>query len=443
MNRFIVAAVWLCLVSVLPTADADADADAEQRAVLVTGASTGIGRVTAELLASEGFFVYAGARKQQDIDALNAIDNIMAVRLDVTKQDEIDAAVALIEKQGRGLYGLVNNAGVFVGGPQTELAVDEFEWMMDVNVFGVYRVTAAFAPLLIESQGRITNISSISGILSAPMAGQYAASKHAVEAMSDALATEIAPFGVSVSVVEPGNYNSKIGDTAWERMKDMPFAKEGELYAEQVRGLMQYIETSRDRYKEPDEVAEAILHAMRSDAPLRRYMVVPTEREASIVMAKAAAEFAEYNQWQSYHYSRDELIEFVDDALSTRTSESDALASFVEDFLANTQRRETHAAFWASDVVYTSSNGTRFGKREIMTGFDEDPGVAADWPTYSAEDMHVRIHGDTGVVTFKLVGTPAEGSDEPVTYYFNTGTFLKRQGNWQAIAWQATKIPQQ
>ena len=78
-----------------------------------------------------------------------------------------------------------------------------------------------------------------------------------------------------------------------------------------------------------------------------------------------------------------------------------------------------------------------------MTGFDEDPGVAADWPTYSAEDMHVRIHGDTGVVTFKLVGTPAEGSDEPVTYYFNTGTFLKRQGNWQAIAWQATKIPQQ
>ena len=439
MKRFVVAAILFCTIAVPPLVQADD----EQRAVLITGASTGIGRVTAELLASEGFFVYAGARKQKDIDALNAIDNVMAVRLDVTKQDEIDAAVELIEAQGRGLYGLVNNAGVFVGGPQTELAVEEFEWLMDINVIGVYRVTAAFAPLLFESQGRITNISSISGVLSSAMVGQYAASKHAVEAMSDSLALEVAPFGVSVSIVEPGNYNSRIGDTAYERMKDMPFAQEGARYADQVARIMQYIRTSRDRYKEPDEVAEAILHAMSSSKPLRRYMVVPNEGEAAWVMAKAATEYAEYNQWQAYQYTRDELIGFIDDALSTRTSESDALASFVEDFLANTMRRETHAAFWANDLVYTSSNGTRFGKREILSGFDEDPGVAADWPSYSAEDMNVRIHGDTGVVTFKLVGTPPEGSEEPVTYYFNTGTFLKRQGSWQAIAWQATKIPQQ
>lgn len=439
MKRIFIAALLFCAIAMPPMSKAED----EQRAVLVTGASSGIGRVTAELLASEGFFVYAGARKQKDIDALNAIDNIMAVRLDVTKQDEIDAAVQLIEAQGRGLYGLVNNAGVFVGGPQTELAVDEFEWLMDINVIGVYRVTQAFAPMIFESQGHISNISSISGILSSPMVGQYAASKHAVEAMSDALAREVAPFGVTVSVVEPGNYNSRIGDTAYERMKDMPFAKEGERYADQVKGIMQYIRESRDRFKEPDEVAEAILHAMSSETPLRRYMVVPNEREAAWVMAKAATEFAEYNQWQAYQYTRDELVGFIDDALSTRTSESDALASLVNDFLVNTQDRDTHAAFWANDLVYTSSSGTRFGKREILSGFDEDPAVAADWPTYSAEDMSVRIHGDTGVVTFKLVGTPAEGSDEPVMYYFNTGTFLKRQGNWQAIAWQATKIPPQ
>lgn len=438
MRILLVAVMTLCAMTFQPVAYAEQ----EQRAVLITGASTGIGRVTAELLAREGFVVYAGARKQEDMDALNAIDNITAVRLDVTKQNEIDAAVALVESEGRGLYGLVNNAGVFVGGPQTELATEEFEWMMDINVIGVYRVTSAFAPMIIASKGNITNISSISGILSSPMAGQYAASKHAVEAMSDALAVELAPFGVTVSVVEPGNYNSRIGDTAWERMKDMPFAKEGERFAEQVKGLMAYIEASRDRFKEPDEVAEAILHAMSSDAPLRRYMVVPNEREASLVMAKAATEFAEYNQWQSYHYSRDELIGFIDDALSTRMSVSGELASLVEDFLANTHLAETHEKFWANDLVYTSSNGTRFGKGEILSGFDEDPGVASDWPTYSAEDMAVRIHGDTGVVTFKLVGTPPADSEESVSYYFNTGTFLRRHGVWQAIAWQATKIPE-
>ena len=439
MTRLIVVALVLFAITLKPTVAADR----EQRAVLITGASTGIGRVTAELLASEGFFVYAGARKQTDIDALNAIDNIMAVRLDVTKQDEIDAAVALIEAEGRGLYGLVNNAGVFVGGPQTELATDEFEWMIDINVIGVYRVTAAFAPMIIASKGNITNISSISGILSSPMAGQYAATKHAVEAMSDALAAEVAPFGVTVSVVEPGNYNSRIGDTAWERMKDMPFAIEGALYADQVRGIMAYIRESRDRFKEPDEVAEAILHAMSSHAPLRRYMVVPNAGEAAWVMQKAATEFAEYNQWHPYQFSRDELVAMIDDALSTRTAESAVLEGLVNDFLANTNERDVHAAFWANDLVYTSSNGTRFGKREILSGFDEEPGVAADWPAYSAEDMQVRVHGDTAVVTFKLVGTPPAESDEPTSYYFNTGTFLKRGGTWQAIAWQATKIPEQ
>ncbi len=78
-------------------------------------------------------------------------------------------------------------------------------------------------------------------------------------------------------------------------------------------------------------------------------------------------------------------------------------------------------------------------KQQIIDGFNEEPDVAADWPTYSADDMEVRVYGDTGVVTFTLIGTPAEGSDEPVMTYFNTGTFLKRDGEWRAIAWQATK----
>jgi NAD(P)-dependent dehydrogenase (short-subunit alcohol dehydrogenase family) len=359
----------------------------------------------------------------------------------VTKQGEVDAALALIEAEGRGLYGLVNNAGVFFGGPQTEVSVEDFQWLMDVNVFGVYRVTAAFAPLIIEAQGRITNISSISGINSSSMFGHYSASKHALEAMSDSLAAEVAELGVQVSVVEPGNYNSKIGETAYGRLKDAPFAKDGERYAAQIERMLNYIRESRDRYDEPDDVAEAILHSLAATDPLRRYMVVPNAGEANWAVQKAIDEVAEYSQWQYDRFSREELVEMLDDALSTRSQESTILGAMVDDFLAKTALRETHAAFWADDLIYTSSNGTRFGKQQIMEGFDEEPDLAADWPSYSAEDMVVRVHDKTGIVTFTLIGTPPAGSEEPVMRYYNTGTFLKRGGEWQAVAWQATIIP--
>jgi NADP-dependent 3-hydroxy acid dehydrogenase YdfG len=145
----------------------------DQKAVLVTGASTGIGREIAETLARDGYFVYAGARKQKDLDALDAIDNIQAVRLDVTVQAEIDAAVETVKEGGKGLHGLINNAGIYIGGPLIEVDVDEVQWLMDVNVYGVVRVTQAFAPMIIESKGRITTVGSIAGILSGQFSGPY------------------------------------------------------------------------------------------------------------------------------------------------------------------------------------------------------------------------------------------------------------------------------
>lgn len=134
-----------------------------QRAVLVTGASTGIGRTMTELLASKGHFVYAGARKDQDLADLNKIPNVQAIKLDVTSKADIAAAVVTVERGGRGLYGLVNNAGVAVAEPLIEMEEEDLTFVFDVNVYGPFRMTKAFSKLLIASKGRVVTTGSISG----------------------------------------------------------------------------------------------------------------------------------------------------------------------------------------------------------------------------------------------------------------------------------------
>ena len=184
----------------------------------MTGASSGIGRKITERLAANGFFVYAGARAQKDLDELNAIKNVQAVRLDVTSAADIAAAVAMVSKAGRGLYGVVNNAGVVVVAPMIEVEEKDLDFIFNVNMYGPYRITKAFAPMLLESKGRVVNISSLNGIVASPMIGAYSMSKHAVEAYGDALAGELARFGVRVSLIEPGNYGTEIGRNVLARM---------------------------------------------------------------------------------------------------------------------------------------------------------------------------------------------------------------------------------
>ena len=290
-------------------------ADSEQKAILVTGASSGIGLKITQVLSSQGHFVFAGARKQKDLDALNEMENVQAVRLDVTKQEEIDAAVELVAKSGKGLYGLVNNAGVYIGGPSIEVETSELAWMMDINVLGPYRVTQAFAPMIIESKGRVSTIGSIAGILTGQFSGQYSMSKHAVEAYADALAAEMARFDVQVSVIEPGNYKSKISLSAGKRMTEKGYIKDDSLYADDMKGMEGRF-NDRSEHKEPDEVADAVVHALFSDKPKLRYMVVPNEREAGWTIAKAIEEMTQLNQGQPYEFSREQLIEMLDQALA-------------------------------------------------------------------------------------------------------------------------------
>lgn len=128
-------------------------------------------------------------------------------------------------------------------------------------------------------------------------------------------------------------------------------------------------------------------------------------------------------------------------------SDTEDLTTLLANFLATSDKEATHGSFWAEDLIYTSSDGLRFGKAEIMAGFegsDADSESAEDRPpiVYSGEEVDIRVFGDTAIVAFKLVGTPTDKAvDGDVLYYFNTGTFLKRDGLWKVIAWQATKIP--
>ena len=267
-----------------------------------------------EVLSENGFFVYAGARKAEDLERLDAMANVKSVRLDVTMQREIDAAVALVRAEGRGLYGLINNAGVSVMGPLIELSEEDMDFQLSVNLFGPYRVTKAFADLLIESQGRIMTVSSIAGILSGPFSGAYSMSKHGVEAYTDALAAELARFDVAVAAVEPGNYKSQIVASMVKRMEETGYSAENSRYGSMLDLISGPLD--RSQYKEPDNVALAALDFLSSDSPKRRYMVVPNQFEAAITIRQAIQELVQLNEDHAFSYSRDELTQMLDEALA-------------------------------------------------------------------------------------------------------------------------------
>lgn len=296
--RCISTLVLSVLVSIPASTGADTTQPAPQKAVLVTGASSGIGRKITERLAAAGYFVYATARKDADLETLGKIRNVQAVRLDVTSPQDVAAAVDVITKAGRGLHGLVNNAGIGTAGALMDSKQEEFELAMNVNALGPVRMTRAFGSLLIAAKGRIVNISSVSGILAGKNTSAYAMSKHAVEAFTDSLATEMQPLGVNVSAVEPGNYSSQIMHNAAARM-----------------GLTSRL-NERPSDIEPDAVAAAVEHALFAAEPKRRYLVVPNEPQAQRTIRKQIAQLVELNEGQIYTYDRATLIKMLDEALA-------------------------------------------------------------------------------------------------------------------------------
>src|SRR3984885_10324162 len=186
-----------------------------QEIVIITGASSGIGEATARELARRGFHVLAGIRHDRDADAIRGL-NIEPLILDITNPDHIRALADRVhgDPQGRAVRALMNNAGMGVNAPVEVFALDQWRHLFEVNFFGHIAVTQTLLPALIRSKGRVINISSVGGKIAMATYGTYAGKKFALEAVSDSLRREIAPFGVQVVVIEPGAVKTKIAGHA-------------------------------------------------------------------------------------------------------------------------------------------------------------------------------------------------------------------------------------
>ena len=318
MRILILLFSFIVISSTIPAyAGPDANAQGNARkAILVTGASTGSGRMIAETLASKGYFVYAGARKEKDLRELDAIENIQSIKLDVTIQDEIDAAVQTVTEAELGLYAIVNNAGVGLMSPLIELEEDDLDFIFNVNVYGPYRITKAFAPLLIASKGRITTIGSIAGVQTRSFYGPYSMSKHAIEAFTDALAIEMSKFEVKVSVIDPGGFRSNIGKNIYKRLKAKGMNFDNSLYKDEWENNWVLAGGDLSMIKGPEDIVAKVEHALFDPNPQQRYMVVGDPGQADATMRALLHKMLELNQNQTYSYDRSGLIKLLDEELA-------------------------------------------------------------------------------------------------------------------------------
>lgn len=249
------------------------------KTILITGASSGIGKATALHLDELGFTVFAGVRKEADADALKAMasQRLTTVFLDVTQTTSIIAAVEEVMAATKGhLYGLINNAGLSLNGPLELIPLDDIQQLFQVNVIGILALTQAVLPMIRESQGRIINISSGHGLLAIPDKSVYAASKFAVQAISDSLRIELRPFGVSVANIVVGKVETAVLGKIMadrERILATAPAEVATIY----KPLIEYFD--REVKELPGipaaEVAQVIEAALTVDNPKPQYLVGP------------------------------------------------------------------------------------------------------------------------------------------------------------------------
>jgi NAD(P)-dependent dehydrogenase (short-subunit alcohol dehydrogenase family) len=249
-------------------------------AVVVTGASTGIGRATALLLDSKGYSVFAGVRKEADARELSkdGSDRLTPITLDITDADQIASAREQVTEAvgDQGLAGLVNNAGVGGGGPIEFMPLDELRSTLEVNLVGQVAVTQAFIPLIRRAKGTIVFIASIGGRVASPFMSPYNTSKFGIEALGESLRHELRPWEIDVVVVEPGSIDTQIwtkgGEKAREQAESMPDDAR-RLYGRQIERFREVIKETASRGISPEKVGEVVWKAISSENPRHRYLV--------------------------------------------------------------------------------------------------------------------------------------------------------------------------
>ncbi len=252
------------------------------RAVVVTGASSGIGRAIVTRIVTEGGLAFAGVRKLTDAESLanEFADRVHPLLFDVTEETAVRAAASAVHAKlaGRTLFGLVNNAGVAVPGPLLELETSDVRRQFEINVLGVHSVTRAFAPLLGAApetrapKGRIVMISSVAGVLGQPFVGPYVASKHALEGYSDSLRRELMLFGVDVIVIGPGAIATPIWAKGEDEADDPRFA--ASPYKEPLNKIRNYFAESGRNGLPAEDVAALVWRVLTEDKPKARYAIM-------------------------------------------------------------------------------------------------------------------------------------------------------------------------
>lgn len=249
--------------------------------IVITGASTGIGRHAAEHLATLGYQVYAGVRKESDIqDIINMKNpNLFPISLEVTSSESIADARKKIESvlanTGLPLVAVVNNAGIAFTEPVETIKMSEVRKIFDVNYFGAYEMTKEFLPLIRKSKGRVLMVSSVAGIVSSPTMSAYSGSKFALEALADSLRREMTGFGVSVTVIEPGFVKSKIFDNAVKIRgvsTGAPLSKEQLVYKNVILPSRAAMAAGEEGASSPEVTTTDIVHAITSPKPHTRYV---------------------------------------------------------------------------------------------------------------------------------------------------------------------------
>jgi|GEM_PF-127557 len=259
-------------------------------AALVTGTSSGFGMLTAVRLARLGWTVYAGLRNPERGEELmararaaGAAERIRPVRLDVTREDEIRAAVETILAESGRIDALVNNAGFAAGGFFEDVPLERWREQFETNVFGLVAVTRAVLPAMRrQGGGRIVLVGSVSGRIGFPGLSPYSASKHAVEGLAESLRLELKPFGIFVSIVEPASYRTPI----WQKgLRDAMLPPADSPYAPMYRKLQPLFQQSAESGGDPEKVAAAIVRALTDRRPKLRY--APTLQERTVLAMKS------------------------------------------------------------------------------------------------------------------------------------------------------------